>query len=65
MKKGLIILVRSVEVLDQAEQSCTVITGELSFDVYTGRLRFRLPFDHVPVRFYQRSMMDGVGGPKL
>jgi len=51
MKKRLIILVRSVEVLDQAEQSCTVITGELGFDVYPGRLRFRLPFDHVPVRF--------------
>ena len=40
VKKHLIILVRSVEILDQAQQSCTIKRGELGLDIYPRRLRF-------------------------
>ena len=49
VKKHLIILVRSVEILDQAQQSCTIKRGELGLDIYPRRVRFRWTFD--PMRF--------------
>jgi hypothetical protein len=52
----------SVEVLGQAQQSCTIKTGELGLDICPRGLRFKLTSDHVPVRFYQRSRMDGAAG---
>ena len=46
MKKHLIILVRTVETLNQAQQCCPVKICEFCFDICPRGLRFRLRFGH-------------------
>ena len=49
MKKRLIILVRSVETLNQSQQCCPVKICEFCFDICPRWLRFRLTFGHTRV----------------
>jgi len=62
VKKRPVIRVRSVEILNQAQQSCAIKTRELGLNIGPLRLRFRLTFDHVAVRFYCET--DSVGRTK-
>lgn len=47
MKERLIILVRYVEIMHQAQQGCTIKTLEPGLDIYPRRLRFGLTSDHM------------------
>jgi hypothetical protein len=46
MKKRLIVLVCSVEILNQTQQGCAVKIGELALDIRPRGLRFRLTSGH-------------------
>ena len=53
VKKRLIILVPSVEILEQPHQSRTIKARDLCLNVRPSRLRFRPTSHHVAGRFYR------------
>src|ERR1039457_857948 len=59
MKKRLIILLRTVETLNQPEQRCPVKICEFCFDIRPRGLRFRLTFGHTLPRFYPSGPNTG------
>jgi len=59
VKERLIVLVRGVEMVQQAQQRRPVKGGELGFDIGPGQLRFRLTFCHKSLRSWRMHNFQG------